>query len=542
LFILGMGIMTDGLRQAAGEKLRTILSRATRNRYAGVGFGTTLGFLVHSTASTVMMVGFVNAGLMGLANAIPLLMGASVGTTLSMQLISFRLTEYSFFAIAIGFLLQMLVPKPVVKHLGRALLGFGLLFLGLDYLGNSIEPYREQLAPWLSGIDGSTVTGMLLGIGIAAAVTLIIQSSGATIGMLFALIAAGVVTSLEQIYPIILGAHIGTTGTALLVSIGTNLEAKRAAIANLFFQIFNVALAVIAAPLFMWLIARTSDDLVRQAANLHTLVMVAAVLVLLPALPLCVRLVNAVTPARGEVPRRSYLEREHLKTPERALCVTVQELRRALDVCRESFSLVQEIYKEPDRRKAHRLRLNEEIVNEVKGAVKHYLTRLTRGYLSRRQALMMQYLSHCTDDVERIGDHVRTLAEIRGRQVDLAAAKFDAHTEEQFQLLMREAGKVLEAVAQSLTPETQNFQEAGNEIIAVRDRYDELSHQAQSAVNERVASHELHPLIGLYFAEYVSALDRIVKHCKMIAREEQQPFFRIKPRKLEKVVETTPIT
>jgi phosphate:Na+ symporter len=537
LFILGMSIMTDGLRQAAGERLRVILSKATRSRYAGVLFGTALGFLIHSSAASVMMIGFINAGLMNLVNAIPLLMGASIGTTLSMQLISFRLTEYAFFAIAIGFLCQMLVPVPLVKHLGRALLGFGLLFLGLDHLGGSIEPYREQLAPWLTRIDGSSWSGMFFGVLIAASVTLIIQSSGATIGMLFAMISAGIFTSLEQAFPIVLGAHIGTAGTGLLASIGTNLEARRAALANLLFQFFNVGLAIAAAPLFIRVIAATSDDLVRQTANMHTAVMVVAVVVLLPVVPLCAAVVARIAPYRGTIPQRSFLEREYVRTPERAVCATLQELRRALDVCRENYRLARELFRADDRRKANRLRLNEGIVNEIKAAVKGYLAKLSRGYLSRRQALMVQYLSQAMSDIERVGDHVESLYEIRQRQAANPEAAFDVETAAQFRALEEGAEKVLTALAESLTPENPDFNESGGRVLTVRDSYDEQSLAAKAAVNGRVAAHQLHPLVGLFFSEYVSALDRIVKHCKMIAREEQQPFFRIKSTKMGKVVE-----
>jgi phosphate:Na+ symporter len=537
VFILGMSIMTDGLRQAAGDRLRAILSRATRNRYAGVTFGTSLGFLVHSSAATVMMVGFVNAGLMHLYSAIPLLMGASIGTTLSMQLISFRLTDYAFVAIAVGFVCQMAVPQLMVKHVGRALLGFGLLFLGLDFVGDSIQPYREQIAPWLARIDGTTWSGMFLGILIATAVTGIVQSSGATIGMLFAMITAGMFTSLEQVYPIVLGAHIGTSVTALLVSIGTNLEARRAAWANVFFQVFNVALAVVAVRFFVPLAVATSEDLVRQTANLHTAIMIAAAAVLLPVLPWCVPIVRRLAPVRGAEPQKSFLDREFLRTPERAICATVQELQRATDICRENLRLIEELYREDDRRNAKRLELNEAVINEVKGAVKAYLARLTRGYLSRRQALMVQYLTRGINDVERIGDHVHSLYAIRQRQRQNPSATFDLPTEKRYEEIRREAGKIIDAVARSLSPETPDFRAAADAIMKLRDRYDELSHQAKTEVNNRVASHDLHPMIGLYFSECVSAFDRIVKHCRMIAREEQQPFYRIKATKLEKEVE-----
>lgn len=524
--------MTEGLRLAAGERIRVILFRATRNPAGGVGFGTMLGFLVHSSAASVMVVGFVNAGLVTLRNAITLLMGASVGTTLSMQLISFRLTEYAFVAIALGFICQAVVPQPVVKNLGRAVLGFGLLFLGLDFLSGTIEPYRAELAPWLEQIDGTTWAGMALGILVAFVVTGITQSSGAVIGMLFALIGAGVFTELEQVFPIILGAHIGTAGTALLVSMGTNLEARRAAFANLLFQFFNVALALAIGPLLLGLIGMVGGDLVRQTANLHTLVMVVAALVLLPLLPWYVRVVYRLTPSRAAAAQTSFLEPDLIKNPEKAILATLAELGRVVAVCRESFQLSRDQLEDRERAVFQQVKLNEAIVNEVRAAVKSYLATLARGYLSRRQALMVQYLDRCMSDIERIGDHIAKLVQIRRRQLGSVEGEFDLQTAAELSRLLGEAEAVLAKLAQSLRPETPSFGEAGQELLRARDHYEEESYRAKAIVNERVARHELHPLTGLYFSEYISALDRIVKHCKMIAREQQQPFFRIKPSKI----------
>lgn len=536
LFLLGMGIMTEGLREAAGERIRAILFGATRNRYAGTGFGTLLGFLMHSSAASVMTVGFVNAGLMTLRNGLPLLMGASIGTTLSMQLISFRLTEYAFVAIAIGFILQTTVPRSVVKNFGRALLGFGLLFLGLDFLSGAIEPYRDQLAPLLARVDGTTWGGMLLGILVALLVTGIIQSSGATIGMLFALIGAGVFTSLPQVFPIVLGAHIGTSVTAILATFGANLEARRAALANLFFQLFNVALAIALAPFLFWLVEVMGGDLVRQTANLHSVIMIAAVVVLLPVVPLFAQVVYRVTPSRAAAPETSFLNPDYVSKPEKAVYATLQELGRTVQICRDSFSRSRAVIRESGGGSDHTIRLNEAVVNEVRAAVKNYLATLARGYLSRRQALMVQYLSHCMSDIERVGDHIERLMEIRLRQSKAKEGGFDEETLSQLNVLLEEVQGVLRVLADALSPDNPDFAATARTLITARDRYDERSSEAKAVVNERVANHDLHPLIGLFFSDYVSALDRIVKHCKMIAREMEQPFFRIKPQKIEKAV------
>lgn len=537
LFMVGMSILTDGLRLAAGERVRSILFGATRSRVAAVGFGAWVGALAHSTAASVMVVGFVNAGLMTLRGAIAVLMGAGIGTTLAMQLISFQLSQYAFVGIAVGFVCRAVIPESPAKHLGTALLGFGLLFLGLDFLSEAVGPYREQLAPWLERIDGGTFGGMLAGIGVAAAVTAILQSSGATIGMLFALAEAGIVTDLYQILPIVLGAHIGTVGTAAMVSIGANIEARRAALGYLLFQLFNVALAVVAAPLLLKLVAMIGGDLARQTANVHTLVRVVAVAALLPFLPWFVTLVRRLMPTRGATVPISYLDPRFLRMPEKAMHATLQELGRIAAVCLESFDHACTFFAQGGSAFARKVRLNEEIVDEVRVAVKDYLAKLALGSLSRRQALMVQYLNHCMSDIERIGDHISKLVELRRLQAKEPEAAFDKETSEELRELLKEAEEVLTVMSKGFAPEQEDFGMAGRELLEVRNDYDERSHRSKAAVNGRVSEHDLHPLVGLYFSEYAAGLDRIVKHCKMIGRELQQPFFRIKESKLDRVAD-----
>ncbi|NCC93463.1 MAG: hypothetical protein EOM10_09310 [Opitutae bacterium] len=154
LFILGMGIMSEGLRTAAGSGLRTLLTKTTANRFAGLALGTLLGFLVHSSAASVMFVGFINAGLMNLAQSVAPMLGTNLGTSLSMQLVSFKLTDYAYVGIVVGLALQMAFPRPRVKCLGKALVGFGLLFLGMKVMSGAVAPHRDLLRQYLAGIDG----------------------------------------------------------------------------------------------------------------------------------------------------------------------------------------------------------------------------------------------------------------------------------------------------------------------------------------------------------------------------------------------------
>ncbi len=540
LFIFGMNVMTAGLRQAAGSSLRLVLAKATNNRFSGLAMGTILGTLVHSSATTVMLVGFINAGLMTLAQSIPPMLGANLGTTVSMQLISFKLSDYCFLAIALGFILEMASPNTKAKNIGRALLGFGLLFLGMNTMSGAIKPHREVFASVLTRIHGTTYPSILIGVGISAAVTAIIQSSGAVIGMCFALISAGVFTGIEQVYPIVLGAHIGTCANALLGSIGTNIEARRSAISHLAFNILNSLLAVALAPVILRLIAMTSNDLIRQTANVHTGVMLMGTALVLPISPLYARMITWLVRSKNPPPQPSFLENKLIPYPEKALYAAIQELQRVSRICARSLKMTLEIIFTKNRRDIQAIKLNENVVDEIKLAMKDYVASLATRALSRRQAILIQNLNRCMADIERIGDHIDELCDITVRRHKNPNGRFSGEVLQMLVDLYEAAAKVLHLVIESLNPENLDFQAIAQSILKARDEYVEKSINAKAMMNDKVASHEWPALIGVFFSEYGAALDRIVKHAKMIALTEKQPYFWIKRQKLSKMAQEAP--
>ncbi|MBN1270563.1 MAG: Na/Pi cotransporter family protein [Kiritimatiellae bacterium] len=540
LFIFGMNIMTEGLRHAAGKRLRKILYGTTRSRVAGILLGTVLGFLVHSSATTVMLVGFINAGLMTLAQSVPPMLGANIGTTLSMQMISFKLGDYCFFAITLGFILWMAGPTPQAKSMGRALLGFGLLFLGMNVMSDAIKPHRDTLAPLLARTDGSTLKGMLFGVFVATAVTGIIQSSGATIGMCFALIQAGVFTELAQVYPLVLGAHIGTCATALLGSIGTNIEARRSAASHLLFNVLNVIFAVLASPILLRLIPLTARDLTHQTANLHTAVMTVAALIVLPLAPFYARLVTLLVPSRKPPPQPSYLDESCLDRPEQAICAAIRELQRVARICAHSLRLNADLFFEYDRGKIQEIKLNEQVIDEIKLATRDYLSAMTNRYLSRRQSILIQHLDRCMIDIERIGDHIDSICDLHVRRNRVPEALFDQDSFKALFELYKSASHVLHLVIESLNPENTDFQGMARKILQARDAYAAVSLETKSRFHTKLANREMQPFAGIFYSEYIAALDRIVKHSKTIALAESQPQFWIKRKKLDRVAGEAP--
>lgn len=540
LFILGMDIMSRGLRAAAGERLRQLLGRATRHRFAGIGLGTGIGFLIQSSAATVMLVGFINAGLMTLRQSIAPMLGANIGTTLSMQLISFQLGDYCFAAIAAGFLCSVAAPRPSLRQTGRALMGFGLLFLGMNTMSSALHPYREIFAPWLAYADGSTLNGLLLGVAVSAAVTAVIQSSGATIGMGFALISAGVVSSLEGIFPIIVGANIGTCVTALLGSIGSNVDARRAALSHLFFNIFSAACAIIAAPLFYRFIPMTSTDVIRQAANANTIKMILTALLVLPVAPVYATVVRKLTPSKRKPEPPSHLDQDLLKTPERAIYAALKELQRVGGMCLDGFRLNGEYMVRHDSRSLKRIRMLENGVNEIKTAMKIYVAAITKRYVSKRQAMLLLHVDRCMSDIERVGDHVERLSDITRRRSKMSHSLFSLDLLEQWYRLHRAAGEVLERGISSLDPDRKRFDEVARQVLAAREDYASVSKAAHEMLYERIESHDIVPIAAIGFREYLAVFDRMVKHIKSIAQEEMHPHFRIKPGKLDRLADVAP--
>lgn len=540
LFIFAIKLMTSGLQASAGRSLRVWIRAATRGRWVGAGLGTLFGFLLHSSATTVMIVGFLHAGLLTLPQAIGPIAGANIGTTLSMQLISFKLGNYFFLPILAGTILQLALPRRPWDSAGQALIGFGLLFLTMNLMSGAVTPHREAIRPILASPHGTGLAGQLAAVGIAAAATAFIQSSGAMIGIIFALISAGVFHSIEPIFPLVLGAHIGTCSTALLGSIGTSIEARRGAIAHLFFNIFGGILALAAQPLLIPFIQSTSPDLIRQTANLHTVVMVMTALVVLPLRHPFTWAIRAATPSRNPPPPSSFLDDAAIAKPEQAIYLAIRELQRVAALCAQTFRLNAEIMFRLNPRTLRVIRRNEEAVDEIQRALKDYLRRLTERYLSRRQAVMIQHLNRCMIDIERIGDHNENIADLTEQRLKTRGAAFPSDAQRALFELFESADAILQLVIRSLDPDQKDFQRTAHQILMARDAYAERSLAAKALLNEKIINHEWSPIAGIFLSEYIAEFDRIVRHAKMIAMVESHPYFWIKRRKLERVAPELP--
>jgi phosphate:Na+ symporter len=536
LFIFGMRTMSAGLSAAVGGGMRVLLAKATKNRLGGLGLGTVIGGLIQSSASVVLFIGFINAGLMTLMQSIGPILGANIGTTLSVQLISFKLSDYCLPAIFAGLMIEMIFRHLNVRHGGRALLGFGLLFLGMVIMSDSVKPHRELFEPWLAHINGGTTTGLLKGTLAAALITGVVQSSGAVIGMGFAMISAGAITEFEGIYPIIIGANVGTCVTGLLGSIGTTAAARRAAVVHLLFNLVSTAAAVAAAPLFYRYIDLTSGDLVRQAANADTLKMTVSALLLLPMVPLLEKLAVRLVPSKNGEPEPSFLDEAFFDRPEQAIYACLRELQRTARICSRSLLLAAEEFIRHEPNRAKRIKVNEQSVNAIKTAMRAYLARLTRQYLSRRQSILIGHIDRCMSDIERIGDHIDNLSDIARRQRAISTARFSPDVIEDWLAVHGAVQRLMEKVIESLDPERPDFQAVAKEILELREEYNRTAIAARNAHFKRVEDKTITPIAGLLFNDYLSNFWRITKHVKNIALAEQQPQFWLKREKLSMVM------
>ncbi|MDO3379941.1 Na/Pi cotransporter family protein [Geoalkalibacter halelectricus] len=432
LFLFGMKIMSEGLQKLAGDRMRKILAALTNNRFMGtlVGIGVTT-IIQSSSATTVMVVGFVNAGLMNLTQAIGVVLGANIGTTVTAQIIAFPITKYALPAIGIGVFLRLFCRKKRERaYFGEALLGFGLLFFGLTIMREAFDPLRtsEEFRNFFLLIGDNLLLGVLIG----AIMTMIVQSSTAVIAITLALASSGLLT-FEASVALILGENIGTTITANLAAVGTNLAARRTALAHFLFNAIGVAYMLVLFPAFLQVISaitpgdadfvlqtqaqadafgqglREGDKpyIARHIANTHTLFNIINTLIFLPLVGILAKLTTVII--RGEDALQEfhlkYIDTRVLNTPPIALGQARSETKRMGQICLEMVEETTEFLRDNDRKHIETLEKKEEIVDLLQKEVTNFLVALSQQSVSSQMHKEIASLMHMVNDLERIGDY-----------------------------------------------------------------------------------------------------------------------------------------
>jgi|LFRM01.1.fsa_nt_gb phosphate:Na+ symporter len=512
IFFLGMHLMSDGLQKAAGERMRKILELFTSRPLTAVltGAGVT-AVLQSSSTVTVMIVGFVNSGLMNLSQALGTIMGANIGTTITAQIVSFDIYALAFPFIGLGALLYFFTRKRLPRYFGKGALGFGLLLLGLSTMSSAVHPLRSY-QPFL---DLLVMLGRrpILGIIAGAVFTAIVQSSSATTGLVIALAWQGVV-DLPAGLAITVGANIGTCVTALLASMTAGTSARRAAIGHLLFNVFGTVLFIVIRRPFTGLIELTGGSVARQLANAHTLFNVGTTLILFPFLSRFVKLVNALVSGEDEVieMKPQFLDERMVGTPG-ALLAAQKEVARMADLSTAMLEQSVSAFLSGDLSVLRQIEQREEVVNLLEKTITGYLARASQESMNVAQARLMANLMHVVNDVERIGDHainIAELAEARVREnLELSeAARADMGN------LYDEVMKMCRGVIEALTQDNTRQAES---IVALDDVVDDLEKLYRTNHIERINLGVCNPEIGVLFLDALSNLERVGDHAVNIA-------------------------
>jgi len=524
-FFFGMQTMSEGLKKIAGDKLKSFLHAVTKHRIYGVLVGTVVTVLVQSSsATTVMVVGFVNAGLLALKQAIAVILGANIGTTFTAWLVSsmsvFKISKYALPAIGIGFAI-MTLSKTRTKHWGQVILGFGLLFIGLHYMKDAFGPLKnsEHIKDIFVTFSNHPMLGVLAGL----VFTILLQSSSATIAIVQVLAFNGVI-SFESAIPIILGDNIGTTVTAQMAAIGANINARRAAMAHTLFNVVGVAYMLIFVQLgwFSSLINAiipgeiTTTTIMFYIAVSHSTFNVLNTIIFLPFIGFLERLSIWLVP-KGEDAidfGTQYLEKHLLETPPLALAQVHRENVYMLGIAKKSVASAMDGFLNADFKKIEKTIELENVTDNLQSEITQYIIELSQRNLLPRESQSLPVLIHNVNDLERIGDHAQNMAELTRRKIeDKMVFSDQAITEvtqmwDEIRMMFQEADDAMK----------NNNIEAAQKMLEREGRINQLQNNFKQSHIERLNDGKCKMNSGFIFVEFIDNLEKIGDRLKNIAQ------------------------
>ena len=518
MFLYGMKMMSDGLENVAGDKMRQTLEVLTTNRFAAVGVGAGVTAVIQSSsATTVMVVGFVNAGLMTLLQATGVIMGSNIGTTITAQLIAFKLSDIAPFILFIGMFMTVFIKKRLVSRIGEIILGFGILFVGLDLMAKSMVPMRshEGFQALLTNFNNP-----LVGILIGALFTAVIQSSSASVGILQALAVTGLI-GLDGAVFVILGQNIGTCVTAILSSLGTSTNSKRTAGIHLMFNILGTLIYLPVILLFpgivTWVESLSIGDVSRQIANFHTLFNITITILLFPFAKHMVKLITKIIKekyASDLVEKKLiYLDERIAQTPAIALTQTLKELNRMGKIVYDNFKLSTEAFFEKNEQKVEKITEVEKTIDYLTDQISKYLIEFRGIDLSSHDLKIMGSLHHVVIDLERIGDLAENIAEYAITLLD----KRTTLTPEGLAELTTMSERSLEALRTSLDVFEHRDVKRLDLVAALEQEVDDMKKNYTSNHIARLQDKCCDSQAGVIFTNMVAALERIADHANNIA-------------------------
>ncbi|GAE37229.1 Na/Pi cotransporter family protein [Halalkalibacter akibai] len=518
IFLFGIKYMGDGLQKAAGDRLREILDRFTTNPIMGVFAGIFVTILLQtSTGTTVLTIGLVNAGFMTLKQAIGVIMGANIGTTVTAFIIGIKISKFALPIIAVGTFLIFFFKNNKVNNYGQVIFGFGALFYGLNLMGDAMKPLRDVQA--FADLTVSMSENALLGVLIGTVFTMIVQSSSASIGLLQTLYSQGLM-DLQAALPVLFGDNIGTTITAVLASLGASIAARRAALTHVIFNLIGTVIVLILFIPYLYLIGRLQDLLALNPemtiAFAHGIFNVSNTLIQLPFIAMLAIIVTKIIPGQDSAIEYKALhldERFIRESPSIALGQGKKEVLRMAELSEKGLEAVGEYMKTHDKKHGELIPQFEDAINNLDRKITDYLVQLSSHSLSNEDSRLHSTLMDTIRDIERIGDHMENIMELVESQLankvkfsDSAIADLD----EMFDL-------TLSTVRQSFKSlETNNIEEARS-VLEKEEKIDKMERDLRKKHIARVNENKCTGSAGIIYVDIVSNLERIGDHAVNIA-------------------------
>lgn len=521
LFLFGIRTMGDGLENAAGAKLKRMLEVLTGNRFLAVLVGFVVTAIIQSsTATTVMVVGFVNAGMMSLAQAVGVIMGANIGTTVTSLLIALNFSSVAAASVLVGVILMLASKKTVVKNLGAIFTGFGLLFLGIDMMSDSVAPLRES-AGFMNFIVTVSESPLrpLFGIILGIVMTAVLQSSSASVGVLQTLAMQGLVPLKFSVF-VLFGQNIGTCLTALFSTVGAKKNSKRAAVIHLLFNLIGTGIFILIAlltPYVEW-IEKLSPDPMAQIAISHIVFNIVSTVVMFPFAKALVKLSCLLVPGKDDSESEmhcKFIDDRLLNTPPFAVMQVSKEVARMAKLARDNFETSAHALINRSDKDLDKVMENEEIINYLNHHITSYLVKLNALDITDSDSDYIARVFHAINDIERVGDHAINLAEAAQHNIG-EGLKFSDSAREELNQLCGSVVTLLERSMAAFDNQSLSDNEA-KELSDLEEHIDDLTLECQDSHIFRLNRKECNTEAGMLYLNTITDFERVGDHAINIA-------------------------
>lgn len=514
LFLYGVKLMGEGLENVAGNKMKYFFQRLTSNPIKAVLTGIVITAIIQSSsASTVMIVGFVNAGLMSVYQAAGVIMGANIGTTVTAQIVSFKLDKFIPIFLGMGALTYIFSKNEKVKELGHVILGIGVLFLGMNFMKDTMSPlsHSEFFGDIIISLKGNIFLGIFVGI----IMTVIIQSSSASTGMLLALAETGVLP-IEAAIPVLFGNNIGTCTTALISSVGTNKSARKAALIHLLFNVIGTIIFIPCIPLLKYIVVEmTPGNVGRQVANAHTIFNVVNTGIMIFLINYLVILADKIIPGEDEPNnfKTRFIDERLVETPIIASGQAMQEILRMAEKAKENLNISMEAFKTNNEELIKKVYENEKTINFLENEITIFLVKLSNSDLAEEQKSKVISMFHVVNDIERIGDHCKNIAELTLEKIYKKLVFSDKAMEEVNHIY----SYTIDALSISISSFKENNTKKAEDTLNIEENIDRLEEKYRLEHISRLNNGLCNAHSGAIFLDVISNFERIGDHSTNIA-------------------------